>query len=368
MTSPQLRHLSSFIVLTQLAVKPGNPQLRELVDEFTHLVGKVSPGIAVTCFYEERSTDLTSLAKLPSVFGNIPLPAKFAKFVTRESATLEVSFKIGLAANHRDLVKFSSAQESHFLLVRHEIKERVNAAPSTVKNRMNAVRDIDREMINKIDDALEGPFMAGKRKTLAETFSPSSWITKETEYVAWLAESNSKCSTADEAENVIKPGDCLWVRGPEGRGKTSASMAVINDYEQRVAHVDQNQDPVLMAYFFCDQSQYFCTAEDVLKSIIRQLIKQQETLAPYAKSFIKKAKGDKAQAQITIENLWQALQDMLTDAFIGSKVIFVLNNLHVLPENSASTTKLMNFLKTELSDSECALYRYNKDVGEDVLT
>ncbi|KAK8002173.1 hypothetical protein PG991_014395 [Apiospora marii] len=332
-------------------MKPGNPQLRELVDEFTHMVGKVSPAIAVTCFYEERNTDLTSLAKLPSVFGNIPLPAKFAKFVTRESATLEVSFKIGLAANHRDLVKFASAQESHFLLVRHEIKDRVNAAPSMVKNRMNAVRDIDQDMINKIDDALEGPFMAGKRKALAETFSPSSWITKEPEYIAWLAESNSNnTSAAEDHESTIKPGDCLWVRGPEGRGKTSASMAVINDYEQSVAPGNQGQDPVLLAYFFCDQSQYFCTAEDVLKSIIRQLIKQQKTLAPYAKSFIKKAKGDKAQAQITIENLWQVLQDMLTDTFIGSKVIFVLNNLHVLPENSASTTKLMNFLKTELSD------------------
>ncbi|KAK7955272.1 hypothetical protein PG988_015966 [Apiospora saccharicola] len=340
-------------------MKPGNPQLRDLVDEFTHLVGNISPGIAVTCFYEERNTDLTSLAKLPGVFGSIPLPAKFAKFVTRESACLEVAFKIGLAANHRDLVKFASAQESHFLLVRHEIKDRINAAPPTVKNRMNAVRDVDPELNAKIDDALEGPFMAGKRKQLAETFSPSSWITKEPEYIAWLAtesnnsnNNNTSSAAEGEQENTIKPGDCLWVRGPEGRGKTSASMAVINDYEQREAAVNkqQGQDPVLMAYFFCEPSQYFCTAEDVLKSIIRQLIKQQRTLAPYAKSFIKKAKGDKAQAQITIENLWQTLQDMLTDTFIGSKVIFVLNNLHVLPENSASTTKLMGFLKTELSD------------------
>lgn len=327
-------------------MKPGNPQLRELVDEFTRLVGKVEPSIKVLCFFEERDTDLSSLAKLPGFLGTIPLPRRFAKFVTRESATLEVSEKLGLAANHRDLVKFESAQESHFQMVRHEIKERINAAPSMVKARMNSVRDIDRDMINAIDDALEGPFIGGKRKALAEAFLPSSWITKEPEYITWLAES----SNGDESD-AMKPGDCLWVRAPEGRGKTSASLAMISDFEQREM-ADRNQDPVLLAYFFCDQTPYFCTAEDVLKSLLRQLIKQQETLAHHAKSFIKKAKGEKSQAQITIENLWQALQDMLADSFIGSKVIFVLNNLHVLPENSASTAKLMDFLKTELLDSK----------------
>ncbi|KAK8067324.1 hypothetical protein PG997_014071 [Apiospora hydei] len=327
-------------------METGNPQLRELVDEFLDRVRQVSPNIAITCFWEERDTSLSSLAKLPSVFGNIPLPAKYAMFVTRESATLEGYFNMGLAADHRDLVKFKSAQDPHFQYVRHEVKDRINAAESTVKNRMNSVRGVDQEMTNAIDDALDGGSVPARRKAAAGTFSPSDWVTKDPEYIAWLAEDK----TGNGGGSVtIKPVDCLWVRAHEGRGKTSASMSVISDYEKRDT-TDRKQNPVRIAYFFCTQSQYSCTAEDILKSLIRQLNKQQGALAFYAKSFIKKAKGDKSAAQVTIENLWQTLQEMLTDTLIGSKVIFVLNNLHVLPENSASTIKLMNFLHTELSD------------------
>ncbi|KAK7965799.1 uncharacterized protein PG986_000076 [Apiospora aurea] len=320
--------------------------LRELVDEFLDRVRQVSPNIAITCFWEERDTSLSSLAKLPSVFGNIPLPAKYAMFVTRESATLEGYFNMGLAAGHRDLVKFKSAQDPHFQYVRHEVKDRINAAESTVKNRMNSVRGVDQEMTNAIDDALDGGSVPARRKAAAGTFSPSDWVTKDPEYIAWLAEDKTGNGGGSE---TVKPVDCLWVRAHEGRGKTSASMAVISDYEKRDAS-DRKQNPVRIAYFFCTQSQYSCTAEDILKSLIRQLNKQQGALAFYAKSFIKKAKGDKSPAQVTIENLWQTLQEMLTDTLIGSKVIFVLNNLHVLPENSASTIKLMNFIQTELSD------------------
>ncbi|KAK6835123.1 hypothetical protein PG987_009817 [Apiospora arundinis] len=322
-------------------MKPGNPQLRELVDDFTRLVGK---SIEITCFFEERNTDLSSLMKLPGLFAIFPLPQSLAKFVTRESAVLEVSTKRGLAANHRDLVRFKSAQDSHYPMVRHEIKHCINAAESVVKNRVNAARGIDYDMDKDIDIALDGPYVAGRRKELSEPSSHSSWVIKEPEYIDWLAESSE-----NQESDTIKPGDCLWVRARQGRGKTSASLAVIGDCEQRQA-ADQTQQPVRILHFFCEQSPYFCTAEDLLKSLLRQLIKQQKALSTHAKSFTKKAKGDKSQVQVTIENLWQALQDMLDDDFIGSKVIFVLNNLHVLPPKSPSTIKLMSYLNAELSD------------------
>ncbi|KAK8098867.1 uncharacterized protein PG998_012108 [Apiospora kogelbergensis] len=325
-------------------MEPGNSQIRELVDQFTNRVRQVSPNIAITCFWEQHETTLSGLMKAPSAWPTIPLPEKLAMFVTRESATLEGYDNFGLNANHRGLVKFSSAQDSPFKMVRHEIKDLVNAAEYTVKGRMNSVSGIDRDMINGIDDALGGSYTPARRKAATGTFAPSPWITEEPEYIAWLAEDSPK-----DGSSTTKPGDCLWVRAHEGRGKTSASMAVITHYEQREA-VARKQNPVRIAYFFCEQSQYFCTAEDILQSLIRQLIKQQESLAPYARLFIKKAKGDTSQAQITIENLWQALQDMLTDAFVGSKVIFVLNNLHVLPETSTSTDKLMKFINAELRD------------------
>lgn len=129
-------------------------------------------------------------------------------------------------------------------------------------------------------------------------------------------------------------------------------MAAVEEIENRVINNEQNgsEDPVLLAYFFCDITPDYNTAEDVLKSLIKQLINQQVTLAPYAKQFLKKTsnEGSKSQqARVAVENLWQTLQDMLTDEFIGRKVIFVLNNIHCLPEDSDSTIKFMDYLKAE---------------------
>ncbi|KOS23183.1 Ankyrin-3 [Escovopsis weberi] len=149
-------------------------------------------------------------------------------------------------------------------------------------------------------------------------------------------------------------------------------MAALNCVESLIHKCEEQntgQDPVLVAYFFCDAIAEFSTAEDILKSIIRQLITQQESLAPYAKVFAKKKSKDDGkyqsqQASITIENLWQSLQDMLADEFIGSRVYFVLNNLHILPPESDSTIKLMKFISAELE----GLHKAKSSDAKRVLT
>ncbi|KAI0541034.1 hypothetical protein GGR58DRAFT_458865 [Xylaria digitata] len=330
-------------------MKEGDEGLRELKHEFMRLAGKISPRIELFCFYEEKPTDFSKIAGLPSLFGltKAMIPKQYAEFVSRDSATLPGVDELGLAANHRDLVKFDGHKDLRWSqFVRDPLRRIIHGAQLTVKNRLNSVRDIDRDMVSKIMEALEGAQIQRKRSTLRQTFAPSSWITTEAEYIQWLAEGQS-ASEAEQSRNR----DCLWICGPEGRGKTSASMAAVEEIETRIINNEENdsQDPVLLAYFFCDTTPDYNTAEDVLKSLIRQLINQQVTLAPYAKQFLKKTanEGAKSQARVAVENLWQTLQDMLTDEFIGRKVVFVLNNIHCLPEDSDSTIKFMNFLYAE---------------------
>ncbi|KAI1104890.1 hypothetical protein F4804DRAFT_169711 [Jackrogersella minutella] len=329
-------------------MKPGDEGLRELKHEFMRLVGKLNPKIELLCFYEEQDTDFSKIAGLPSLFGlsKQAIPKSFAEFVTRDSATLPGVDEQGLAANHRNLVKFDGPKDDQWnQFVKDPLKRIIHGAQLAVKNRLNSVRDIDRSMINSIMEALDSAQVLKKRKALAQTFAPSSWITKEAEYKDWLYDPET-----DDETRVARGVDCLWIRGPEGRGKTSASLAAVEEIE-RIKEKDTSQGPILFAYFFCDPAADFSTAEDLLKSLITQLIDQQETLASYAKSFAKKkGEGNKSQAQVTVENLWQTLQDMLTDEFIGSKVIFVLNNLHVLPEDWDSTIKLMKYLNAELQN------------------
>jgi ankyrin repeat protein len=49
-----------------------------------------------------------------------------------------------------------------------------------------------------------------------------------------------------------------------------------------------------------------------------------------------------------VENLWQSLQDMLSDDSASSRVYFVLNNLHALPGESEATKKLIDLIKGEM--------------------
>ncbi|KAI5859496.1 hypothetical protein GGS23DRAFT_320106 [Durotheca rogersii] len=333
-------------------MKPGDESLRELKHEFMRLAGKVSPRIELFCFFEEQPTDFSKIAGLPNLFGlsKALIPKEYAEFVSRDSATLPGVEEQGLACNHRNLVKFDGPKDDRWnQFVRDQLKEFIHRAPLTVKNRLNSVRAIDRSMINSIMEALDSVQVQKKRKALAQTFASSSWITKEAEYTQWLGEPE----TSDE----VRTGDCLWIRGPEGRGKTSASLAAVNEIETLIRTQEEkntSQGPILLAYFFCDSATDYSTAEDILKSLITQLINKQETLASYAKSFAKKNESDRSQARVTVENLWQTLQDMLADEFIGSKIIFVLNNLHVLPEDSDSTIKLLNYLQFELQSLNTA--------------
>ncbi|KAI1377216.1 hypothetical protein F4677DRAFT_415636 [Hypoxylon crocopeplum] len=333
-------------------MKPGDEGLRELKHEFMRLAGKLNPKIDMMCFYEEQPTDFSKMAGLPSFFGlsKMAIPKSYADFVTRDSATLPGVDDQGLASNHRDLVKFDGPKDERWnQFVKDPLKRIIHGAQLAVKNRLNSVRDIDRTMINSIMESLDGAQVQKKRKALAQTFALSSWVTKEAEYTQWLAE-----PATDDETPVARTADCLWVRGPEGRGKTSASLAAVDEIE-KIKDKDTGQGPTLLAYFFCDSTADYSTAEDLLKSLVMQLINQQETLASYAKIFAKKkGDGNKSQAQVTVENLWQTLQDMLTDEFIGNKVVFILNNLHSLPEDSDSTIKLMRYLNGELQSINSA--------------
>ncbi|KZL82888.1 multiple ankyrin repeats single kh domain-containing protein [Colletotrichum incanum] len=331
---------------------PGDESLNELRGDFLRLALKLSPAVQLTCFYENHPTDFTQerYGTAMSKIAKAIVPKKDQDFVTRESATLPGIEEMGLAANHRDLIKFSDFKDSRYQLVREPLKRIIHGANLVVKNRLNSTRGIEPEVVNDVMELLNGGKVSNKRDMLALQFPPSIWIPKEPVYLDWLKESHDAESTTKQNR-----GQALYVRGPEGRGKTRATMAALQGVDQMIKSDEKENNgrgPLLSAYFFCEPSTDFSTAEDLLKSLVRQLIRQQATLAVYAKHFVKK-KGDdssKTSANLTVENLWQTLQDILTDEFIGRRVYFVINNLHVLPEDADSTKKLMRFLNAEMQE------------------
>ncbi|WDK20687.1 hypothetical protein CGRA01v4_11974 [Colletotrichum graminicola] len=334
---------------------PGNEGLRDLRNDLLRLANKLSPAIKLACFYENHPTDFTQerYGAAMSKIAKTIVPRKAQEFVTRESATLGGDKEeMGLAANHRDLVKFSDLKDPRYKLVKEPLKRLINGASLVAKGRLNSTRGIEPEVVNEVKELLSGVQVSKKQDTLKTQFPPSIWIPQEPVYLDWLKESHDAENTEQQ-----KRGQVLYIRGPEGRGKTRATMAALNGVRKMIESDERASNghwPLLSAYFFCEPSSDLSTAEDLLKSLVRQLISQQDTLAVYAKHFVKK-KGDdssKPSAKLTVENLWQTLQDMLTDEFIGRRVYFIINNLHVLPEDADSTKKLMQFLNAEMKDLE----------------
>ncbi|KAK6495994.1 hypothetical protein TWF481_002023 [Arthrobotrys musiformis] len=319
-------------------MKTGDEGLREIRNEFVRLSTKMSPKIELFCFYEERPTDWSKQIGLPF---RVPLPKKVEEFVTRESATLTGVDNMGLARTHRELVKFDSFKDTVYQLVRGPLKTIINSGPLIAKNRFNSTRGIDREVVKNVLSALEGVPVDKKRRRATQGVISSSWILQESEYKEWL----------DRDEH--RPSDCLWILGPEGKGKLGASLAAIDHIEETLRKEEaQNsgQAANLLAYFLCDQTSDGSSPEELLKSFLRQLVNQQEVLAAYAKQFVNTQKDSglrgKTQAGLTVENLWQSLQDMLTDEILGT-VYLVVNNLHLMDEQADSVKKLMALIRYE---------------------
>jgi ankyrin repeat protein len=338
-------------------MRPNDEYVNELRKDFIRLSVQTEPQIQLYGFYEQHPTTIKDLNGMPKILQdlNIPLPKKVGEFVTRESAALDgVMESMGLTANHRDLVKFKSSTDGRYLLVLGPLKRLIKGSGPRVKARHNATRGVDRILIEDAREVLEGASVKRKRAVIKRNTTTSPWFSKEPEFIGWLSEPN-------EAEDVslVKKCDCLWVRGRDGRGKTSAALSAIekieesiNDHEEEEGRntEESHREPsqVYLAYFFCDNTPDYGIAEELLKSLIHQIISKQELAATHAKFLLKK-KGRDSAALLTVENLWQVLQDiLLDDVFLGARMYFVINNLETISPDAASTATLLSLLSSEV--------------------
>lgn len=338
-------------------MKPDDVGLLELRSEFLRLVVDLNPKIDIFSFWEEQETDFARMTadlikKLGLgggasnwLYNTLKHVTKPMKIVNRDSATFgDAVPQLGLACNHRDLVKFDSFRDARYELVRDPLKKIIHNAPLNAKNRLNSTRDIKLDIIKDLSEVFGGDSVLKKRKTLEQKISSSSWIPTEKEFLEWLSKEEGNHDGSE-----FRNGDCLWICGAEGRGKTGATIAALSQVELVINHDKENNSgkaPVLLAYYFCDPASE-STAEELLKSLLYQLIQKQYLFASYAKQFIKR--DNKKPVSLSVENLWQSLQDMLTDETASSMIYFVVNNLHSLPEQSDSTKKLMGLIRDELT-------------------
>ena len=255
--------------------------------------------------------------------------------------------------DHSDLVRFQSNTEREYTTIIGQLTTMIDKAYSIVKARYNQRSPVTDQDFSKLRKLLEtGVSMQAKRDMISQTVVAQSFVTGDRNFENWYK---------------MIPGSkrCLWIEGVPSMGKTAASLAAIQKLEEKIdTEQQQNREAVLLAWYFCDSQTDYCTAEDLLKSIILQLVDSKRRLAIYALSFVKTTKAPKkafgdnresnVKATMTVEQLWQCLQGMLKDVSLRD-VYIVINNLHLLEADSSSTERFIQLISgnvTGLSEDD----------------
>lgn len=255
------------------------------------------------------------------------------------------------------MIKFESITSEKFVPVKTALTKMVHASRINVRKRISSSGQslLTQRFVNQVRQSLEGVDMRQKFRAKIGQRPISSWLTSEPLYQEWLKPATGadpRCSY-------------LWLKGGPGLGKTNATLAAIHQIGQTHLAEQQMDTPVvqsetMLAYFLCEGVSGCCTAEDVLKSLIIQIINQQESLAQHARWFVPNPRyrgptkddggtrdeetstsGTKATA--TVDNLWKCLQDIIDDPAVNS-IHIIISNIHLL-EFSESTNSLLSKLR-----------------------
>ncbi|KAK5125182.1 hypothetical protein LTR85_000858 [Meristemomyces frigidus] len=349
-----------------------NDTLDEVREDFVEFCGKLNPPVDLFCAYEEVPSDVSFSSRLipkgllQHKYFATPVRAVTGAglrafgagthFVSKESAILEGAHIIGLTADHRALIRFESVTSEKFVPVKRALTKMVQTARMNARKRnfSSGQNLLTHRFVNQVRQALEGVDMRLNFRASVAGRPVTSWLTSEPSYQDWLT----------DRSGVESKYSYLWLKGGPGFGKTNAALAAIQSVSQAHIHDQQSgearsQDEAFLAYFLCERSPGCCTAEDVLKSFIIQLINQEESLAQHAKWLVsnsryRHAAADSnalldgntgisgAQATATVENLWKYLLDMIDDPAVD-RIHLVISNLHCL-ESNESTVALLSRL------------------------
>ncbi|KAK4034966.1 ankyrin repeat-containing domain protein [Parachaetomium inaequale] len=321
--------------------------LEELRRDFVNLSLR-EPRAKLVCFYELEATNYLQ----EKVSGWVPKnhfklgPREIV--VTKESATLNGAADRGMPCNHRQLNRFDSAKDGRYEIVRYHLKDIVKDAHKIVRARLKASRQsaIDDATFARLSQSLNLVEFQRQLRSVKALSGDSGWILKEQKYLDW----------STQASHGIQPQEapCLWVSGDEGLGKSKAAAAVIQELQKREAENDMaGARNAMVAYFFCDSTPDCSKAENVLKSLMWQLILGRRSLAQYVRSFAAqdlklKGSGQGAEEQFSMSRLWKGLADMLRDPSVHD-VYFVVNNLHYLPQERHSTHEFLRNVSEALT-------------------
>ncbi|KAL8930646.1 MAG: hypothetical protein Q9208_000517 [Pyrenodesmia sp. 3 TL-2023] len=299
------------------SLKEDSTILRDLLYEFSSLATEAK--LRMFCFFEQHKTELLKSSKK-------------IMLVNESSAVIDSVERGPLPSDHFGLNKFTGPKDGAYSMVSYEITKRQNIIDSgDYEDIIEALR-----VTNPKQDMEES--MAGRPA------SQASWVLKNEIYNQW---------------KMRQASQLLWIHGDPGKGQAVVASALVQELEQHA-----KQGNVFVAYFFCDEKEKNRRkAIDILKLLIRQMIKKTPSLAEH---LLLKGKGKKGDVKsknwdfATITAVWNGLQSMLKDPSVGT-VYFVVNGIDDTDVNSRNEflTLLNSYLESQstegMSGNECLI-------------
>lgn len=322
---------------------PESESLDELRRDFISLAFK-EPRANIACIFEQVKTNYAQEEIFKLLKTNFFKVGLKEIVVTQDSASLDGAVIRGMACNHRQLNRFDSGKDGRYEVVRRQLKDIIKNAQLVVRTRLRASLQsvVDDATFQRLSQSLSVVDFQRKRRSIENFSGDSSWILQEQKYLQW----SSQTDTGRPPENPS-----LWVSGDEGLGKSKAAVSVIETLEKMEAKSNiLGAKNVMVAYFLCDSTPDCSMAENMLKSLIWQLILKRRSLAQYVRTFAAAqsqtkgwAGGQGSEGQFSLSTLWKGLTEMIRDSSV-QEVYFVINNLHYLSEDNSSTAEFQNIL------------------------
>ncbi len=190
----------------------NSPALEDLNEQFRH----VAPRLSIVSFYETLSTSVG--------------PRKLM-VLEKDSSVLGYSGEISrsLNANHHDVCKYSSPQDSNYVSVRNamgDLVRRFGPKGTHVRNSQHSEQLNEVEKLFATDKVPEDDFSFYRRRWMPGT---CDWLLSEPDIKLWL-------------DDTTSDSRIVWLSAPPASGKSILGTRVIS-FLQESSHACQ--------YFFC---------------------------------------------------------------------------------------------------------------------
>ncbi|KAL2066570.1 hypothetical protein VTL71DRAFT_2641 [Oculimacula yallundae] len=306
---------------------PQGEYIGDLRREFSELVQR-EPRAGIACIQEQKETNFAEalgprVSKIMRIVG-----LASAIVVTAASATLDGASPAAMNVDHRQLNRFKNGKDPRFLTVKEMFRNIEINASRIVKKRLRASKKsvVDDATFNSLEECLNVD-VHGSRMRIETASGNSEWILKDPTFEQWL----------DKAQD--ESGKFLWVYGDEGLGKSKAALAAVQTLEGMLREkttTRTTESDFMVAYFFCDSTSDTHSVENMLSSLMWQLIRKRRSLGQYVRAFAgANSAKHSTRNSIGLAKLWTGLQDMLRDDSAPT-VYFVVNNLHYLAKDAST--------------------------------